>query len=328
MEKKTDKNNCLYKYISLYPKKDNTFILENKDSIKLNEHTMNLLTKGELYFSNPDEFNDPFDCWIPFSQEKPNQEALNSIKNSTIRNIKLEAQNYSETLNFLKARRTIQSKFLSKIRIFCLSKTNNNILMWSHYAQNHEGICVGIKTKKLTKITQSLKLNFGKINKSLQTEESTINGVARKVEYGINNKMLHPFNKNTSIFNRENLKYFYHKSNYWEYEKEYRIFFYHEEMKGNIFLMNINDIKEIYFGFKTPDKVIEETINTLINNNITAYSDIEYYKMFPKEDQYELEPKRLKLYTAVGENRVKFTLYYTKDENGKDLFINPNELLF
>jgi Protein of unknown function (DUF2971) len=43
--------------------------------------------------------------------------------------------------------------------IYCLSAKKNNILLWSHYANAHKGICVGFNTKELQ---EYLNHNYGK----------------------------------------------------------------------------------------------------------------------------------------------------------------------
>jgi hypothetical protein len=38
-------------------------------------------------------------------------------------------------------------KAKSEVGILCLSRNKKNILMWSHYAKNHEGLCFGFEDK-------------------------------------------------------------------------------------------------------------------------------------------------------------------------------------
>lgn len=52
----------LYKYRPLYK--------GDKNKFELNKHTISLLTKGELFFSIPSEFNDPNDSLIPILSYK------------------------------------------------------------------------------------------------------------------------------------------------------------------------------------------------------------------------------------------------------------------
>lgn len=68
--------------------------------------------------------------------------------------------------------------------------------MWSHYAQNHTGICLGVKTHKLKEWT-GINLNFyiddNSNSKGYKNEEIFIK--LRKVIYGKNNIMLPAINE-------------------------------------------------------------------------------------------------------------------------------------
>jgi len=75
-----------------------------------------------LWFSKPRFFNDPFDC---------NMEVINY---------------YNDFLNSMEklvanSRDLIVEK-TKEFGICCFSKSNDNIHMWSHYADSHKGICI------------------------------------------------------------------------------------------------------------------------------------------------------------------------------------------
>lgn len=76
--------------------------------------------RGSLSFCHPEKFNDPFDCNCSF---KGGNDAVN------------------------------------KFRVLCLTKEYNNILMWSHYGDEHKGYCYGYRFDDLCKIISSLKFN-------------------------------------------------------------------------------------------------------------------------------------------------------------------------
>ena len=69
------------------------------------------LTENYLYFASPNKLNDPFD----------------------VASLSLEKQ--FENLEINKER----------FKTCSLSKINDNKLMWSHYAKEHTGICIGYK---------------------------------------------------------------------------------------------------------------------------------------------------------------------------------------
>lgn len=46
----------------------------------------------------------------------------------------------------LRAPSALSDEWKEKVGILCLSEDPSNILMWSHYASNHSGICIGFDT--------------------------------------------------------------------------------------------------------------------------------------------------------------------------------------
>lgn len=124
----------------------------------------------DVYFSCCNQFNDPFDCSL---------------------NIKGDVDEQA---------RAEMMKITSSMGIFCLSEVNDDILMWSHYANGHTGVC----------------LEYSTSNSKLFGCEIT------KIEYAED----YPFFSNRDEINMEWTKKFIStKSKRWEYEKEWRIFY-------------------------------------------------------------------------------------------------------
>lgn len=125
-----------------------------------------LLEKGEIFFTSPKHFNDPFDCKICFD--------IHSVAEVDIKNVRERMIRRDHPSLTRKERRKLDRKmvkgfnrdlkdpeFLSHARagildslertfaIFSLSGSCDNILMWSHYADKHSGFCVGFNVPKL-----------------------------------------------------------------------------------------------------------------------------------------------------------------------------------
>ncbi|OCL86553.1 DUF2971 domain-containing protein [Arcobacter porcinus] len=132
-------------------------------------NSLSSLTENYLYFASPNKLNDPFD----------------------VASLSLEKQ--FENLEINKER----------FKTCSLSKINDNKLMWSHYAKEHTGICIGYKFLYLPNY-------IGK----------------EKVLY-----------KNTNIPEKDIFKsiidYWTIKSEDWEYEQEVRLLHYGEKEKIN-----------------------------------------------------------------------------------------------
>ena len=97
-------NKSVYKYYS-------------KDTIVENKYDR---TKGDISFSHPSTFNDPFDCNIYFEDNKDKSDMF---------------------------------------RVLCLTEDQNNILMWSYYADDHKGYCLRYDLKDIIKAVNELNLN-------------------------------------------------------------------------------------------------------------------------------------------------------------------------
>ena len=69
------------------------------------------LKNNELYLSNPNIFNDPFDSYF---------------------NLYIDENDKGDFLTY----------FRNDLRIACLSEVPNSLLMWSHYADKHTGFCI------------------------------------------------------------------------------------------------------------------------------------------------------------------------------------------
>jgi len=168
-------------------------------------NTLSSLSENYLYFANPNQLNDPFDV-ASVSLEKQ------------FKNLKLDKSDF---------------------KLCSLSKLNDNKLMWSHYTQEHTGICIGY--------------NFLYLPNHVGKEE---------VKYKNTNL------DESEIFNNL-IEYWTIKSEDWEYEKEIRLLHYGKEQKVN-YTFNINEaikknlialeIESITFGLKFQNEMVLKPI--------------------------------------------------------------------
>lgn len=208
-----------YKYQSL---NDKLILSNNKKSETIN-YTIDNLSKKLIYFSHPSEFNDPFDSkmyvsnkakeeqWIPYLCKKydcdPDKAKIIMKDFKKWDDGLLSPQKY-DILNEIKAP-----------RVCCFSERNDSILMWSHYADHHKGICLCFRSVK----------NFDDyyIPLRLPGSETPMNyalaGVFKEVIY--NNDpipRINPLDDQVQIdktISENLLTKFYD----WKYENEYRI---------------------------------------------------------------------------------------------------------
>lgn len=121
----------------------------------INNYSEALFSKSQVWFSAPPELNDPFECqpWYTFegSREQIVESARKMLqtKNPDLASSIITAQ---AVALFLEGRhrdaekqkhaREVAARWLAKVGLYCLSRVRDNILMWSHYADQHHGYCL------------------------------------------------------------------------------------------------------------------------------------------------------------------------------------------
>lgn len=119
------------------------------------EWARQIVQAESIWFSSPDQFNDPQESHFNVSfdgtlyqirelyrkiveQERPECQAeeVDTYVASMLNEPRLRAE-----LDVL-VRRSIRNKIRSDHAMLCLGTTNDNYLMWSHYADRHRGICM------------------------------------------------------------------------------------------------------------------------------------------------------------------------------------------
>ena len=194
------------------------------------------ITNQEIHFSNPNNFNDPFDPLIRILNKDDSEGML-------------------KLLNF---------------RISCLSKNNKNILMWSHYANKHQGICIKYNIAKLLK------------EKDIIFKKTEYIKTMPQPQSGFHLEL----SDTTTIIDA-----FTQKHDSWEYEEEYKLIVRTDE---NTPVLKKCDIEEIYLGKDVSPKDAEFIKKTVDNKNNTDGTNIKLYQMKINDyNIFELEEQEL-----------------------------------
>ena len=108
------------------------------------------LLEDLLYFSTPDQFNDPFDCY-PAYRPLAGRELDENLR-PLVRRLFPELSRKQRLAKEGELRRTPPEEYQRRIDIarsamnessvYSLSEDPANILMWSHYGSSHRGICL------------------------------------------------------------------------------------------------------------------------------------------------------------------------------------------
>ena len=207
-----------------------------------NDNTQNLLRNGELFFPSPKKLNDPFDSLISINvDELSNMEIdfyLKKIQNYLI----VKGENPGLINSILSSYKNNKQKLQGliddnnddvvnqKIGVFSSSTNWDNLLMWSHYGDNHAGVVVSINEKMILKNHPYL--------------------IAGLVNYPEDNKppiLLPSMKDEQAMYNR-----FFYKAKDWKYENEFRFI---NDLQPPEFSRKIyckDSIEEVTVGFNCP----------------------------------------------------------------------------
>lgn len=103
-----------------------------------------ILLKQTLRFSDPITFNDPFDCNEKLLQINSSDILIEeTILNLSIKPSRQEKRELKRKFKDPRNQSEILKNKRKEYKLSCFSENYNEILMWSHYAEKHSGICVG-----------------------------------------------------------------------------------------------------------------------------------------------------------------------------------------
>ena len=221
----TTDNKHIYKYFSI------------------NEYTIRTLINNELYFSSPHDYNDPFECLfnidIPIGSKAASmaqyefKDEIDSNQNAILE----------------KTEKFINDGIVSKIGIVCFSENNDDIRMWSHYANHHKGICLEFDWKPFAEFFQGKKVKY---NLELPKVIFSDNDPSEEIIRTMFSKLIH-----------------------WEYEDEVRSVIKFDDHKGKrLQRFDPRALSRVIFGQKTTweDQLL---IHKIISRH-EAYRHVKY----------------------------------------------------
>lgn len=223
-----------------------------------NTNSLSILINKKIWVAKPGSFNDPFDCRIRFKIEK-NSESFRKYLDRTERTTG-NLNNDHEM--FQKGLREFREIEMQNLGVFSMSQINDNILMWSHYADQHKGFCIEF-------VRSPDKGNWlGNIE------------VTKPVHYDCNYPEVNPFdsdgNTDPSIFE----KMLFSKAKDWEYEREWRLTYDEGDREEPL----PSEISSIIFGLRMPDRH-----KNTIKNILADQPGIRYQQAVEVEYQYRVK---------------------------------------
>lgn len=248
-------------------------------------NSLRLLSMGEIYYAKPRSFNDPLDC-DPTVQVDTDRASIERLclrmlavrygkekalkKMGDHRYMTTEYGDYKtdpEVEKYYKRRLGSEIKQLVDAEmdsrgVLSLAERWDCPLMWSHYADEHRGLCieydmndnvcshikpVDYRRPRSIKITELMQW---KLHKSAEAEQNVLD------------------------------TYFFAKSSQWRYEKEWRDI--HPSNGVNLAPFRISGI---YFGLRCDVAVRTSIVKLFANSNLP----IAFYDLYPLEDSFRLK---------------------------------------
>jgi len=223
----------------------------------INKRLIESLVNRSLYFAKPSTLNDPFDCRIELKEafEQAGSSATGDRKNFL--------------LSFLAKPKFFENWrcTVDKLGVCAFSRENLHPLLWSHYADEHRGVCLKYQFRAAYFTTDEFHLT-----------------AAGKVEYLV--EPLKEWLKSTPMDDLDKFvegllhKYLKTKSPAWKYEEEERIF----RHKPGVFNFNHGEpfLNQICFGLRTP----EPDIDLIVNLAQTYTGCTRFSRMVPNKTEF------------------------------------------
>ena len=184
------------------------------------------------------------------------------------------------------------NEFFPQIGVYCISSLKDNILMWSHYANNHKGICL------------EFEINFNYVDfmattVSVETFLDIQTLQNNFFSYGLTNVK---YDEKRPLFSSLSSSNFFERNGaliltkykQWKYEQEYRITFAPKKDAPKIFPRTVNYFPNCLTGIFLGAKMTledEQTINLLVEK--LQHKPL-LYKAELDDYEYKLNIKPLK----------------------------------
>jgi hypothetical protein len=124
------------------------------------EHARRMIIEGELYFATIKQLNDPFEFrWRERMPSTPAEIDLycrelcaqvfpkDSVRQRKVRFMRLKRELTGAAS--ISNGRPMPTVARFDHGVCCFSQIEDDILMWSHYAQQHSGVCIGVRTDRI-----------------------------------------------------------------------------------------------------------------------------------------------------------------------------------
>lgn len=237
-----------------------------------------IFSDGILYFSNPSQFNDPFECKpriVGLDNVNDRREYANEYISRNHPGIKFKERKKLE-INLITHFSNVNGvsnsfhKTLDTYGILSMSEKWDQILMWSHYSDSHAGFCIGIDFQ-------------------IETDDDFVYG--RKVKYQEEYPKISPLDFGKGDIDTDADFYsstILTKSNHWEYEEEVRFLKLRSEGGSGEYGFNKRKIKELIIGAEMKEEAKNDLLSVV--KEFTPW--IEIYQAKLSKTSFSIERAR------------------------------------
>ena len=228
----------------------------------MNLNAIRLLVTGHLYLASPSDLNDPFESEFEFEEIEtiPDVVFLKDI----FSNSKIDVNEINRDNFYIHLKKLLKNMQDEEYGITCFSEVDDDVLMWSHYANSHKGICLEFDSDKLlqSEVIRSIHLKLENIK--------PLNEVP-KVEIVIDDDSL-------TIKEKEDIALW--KFPHWSHEKEIRLHGNLSDYRTNGLVkrtvpFDMESLTSIYLGEK-----ISEEDKDLLAHLINNHKDLQHIKWY------------------------------------------------
>ena len=239
---------------------------------RISDDLKNSIKESYLWFSTSEFLNDPFDLVFRLSDtfmKETLSQAAQEMHRDVIEKGKeigrdIDAGHLlSTSIALLDTEWFIENSrdFFNKsfpYSVCCFTKSESNILMWSHYAENHKGVCLIYDLKETPEIWKFL--------------------------FPVKYRKTFPIPENMDEIPTKSLLT---KSPEWAYEKEWRILYLMDQGKIPV---NRESFKGIIFGCRTDANQVRDLIKFCYD---CGFKNLEFYRMQKDRKEFNLIKNKL-----------------------------------
>lgn len=222
------------------------------------------LSSPEIYFANPIDFNDPFDCTVKYDWSLIRDEYLRSRIEDVLKQQRpgIDTDELQSKVDYRMTQkeklkpvtRKTRVEQVEDIGICSFGGVPDSILMWSHYASSHSGICIEYDVRAL----------MSHIFERYEEDNDILIDL-----YGVRYEKDYPRRSPEHLSDKDYTATFLtRKFADWSYEQEYRLVW--DGRSKRPLSISRAAISKIYLGCEMDDSAVRDVVNTVKSFGLKA----------------------------------------------------------